>query len=88
MIVTTDRQSAFDRLLASVPFKGRVLNSTSAWWMRRTAQLVPNALLATPHANVSIMRRCTVFPVEFVGTCLPLCCLTRLSRARRQCAAT
>ena len=67
VMVTTDRQSAFDRLLASVPFKGRVLNLTSAWWMERTQQLAPNALLAVPHPNVAIMRKCAVFPVEFVG---------------------
>ena len=67
VIVTTDRQSAFDRLLASVPFKGHVLNGTSAWWMAQTARLAPNALLAVPHPNVAVMRKCTVFPVEFVG---------------------
>ena len=67
VIVTTDRQSAFDRLLAAVPFKGRVLNGTSAWWMAQTKHVAPNALLATPHPNVAIMRKCTVFPVEFVG---------------------
>ena len=67
VIVTTDRQSAFDRLLAAVPFKGRVLNGTSAWWMAQTKHVAANALLATPHPNVAIMRKCTVFPVEFVG---------------------
>ncbi len=66
-IVTTDRQSAFDRLLAAVPFKGRVLNATSAWWMAQTAHVARNALLAVPHPNVALMRKCTVFPVEFVG---------------------
>jgi phosphoribosylaminoimidazole-succinocarboxamide synthase len=67
VIVTTDRQSAFDRLLAAVPFKGRVLNGTSAWWMGQTAHVARNALLAVPHPNVAVMRKCTVFPVEFVG---------------------
>jgi phosphoribosylaminoimidazole-succinocarboxamide synthase len=66
VIVTTDRQSAFDRLLASVPFKGQVLNQTSAWWMQRTQHIVPNALLATPDPNACVMRKCAVFPVEFV----------------------
>ena len=70
VIVTTDRQSAFDRLLAAVPFKGRVLNGTSAWWMTQTKHVAPNALLATPHPNVAVMRKCTVFPVEFVGASL------------------
>ena len=31
VLITTDRQSAFDRVLAAVPFKGQVLNMTSAW---------------------------------------------------------
>ena len=35
-LITTDRQSAFDRILASIPFKGQVLNQTSAWWFQKT----------------------------------------------------
>ncbi|KAI3438443.1 hypothetical protein D9Q98_000873 [Chlorella vulgaris] len=66
VIVTTDRQSAFDRLLAAVPFKGQVLNQTSAWWMQQTRHIVQNALLAVPDANACIMKKCSVFPVEFV----------------------
>ncbi|KAG7675229.1 hypothetical protein Ndes2526B_g08094 [Nannochloris sp. 'desiccata'] len=66
IIVTTDRQSAFDRHLASVPYKGQVLNQTSAWWMAATTHIVPNALLSTPDPNTCIMKKCTVFPVEFV----------------------
>lgn len=66
VIVTTDRQSAFDRLLAAVPWKGQVLNQTSAWWMRNTTHIIENALLDVPDPNVSIMKKCTVFPIEFV----------------------
>ena len=35
-LITTDRQSAFDRVLAAIPFKGQVLNLTSAWWFEQT----------------------------------------------------
>lgn len=66
VIVTSDRQSAFDRLLASVPYKGQVLNQTSAWWMRHTTHITPNALLAVPDPNVAIMKKCQVLPIEFV----------------------
>lgn len=66
IIVTTDRQSAFDRILASVPFKGQVLNQTSAWWFHQTDDIVPNALVATPDPCVTVMKKCEVFPVEFV----------------------
>lgn len=64
--VTTDRQSAFDRHLASIPFKGAVLNRTSAWWFEQTKDIVPNAWLSSPDPNVTVMKKCTVFPIEFV----------------------
>ena len=67
LAVTTDRQSAFDRHLASIPFKGAVLNQTSAWWTgAQTEDIVPNAWLSSPDPNVTVMRRCEVFPIEFV----------------------
>lgn len=66
VIVATDRQSAFDRQLASVPFKGQVLNLTSLWWFDQTKDFVPNHILGSPHPNLTIGKKCTVFPVEFV----------------------
>lgn len=66
LFITTDRQSAFDRVLASIPYKGQVLNLTSAWWFERTKSLVPNHFIAVPDPNVMITKKCTVFPIEFV----------------------
>ncbi|KAL5996149.1 hypothetical protein ACLOJK_026222 [Asimina triloba] len=66
VIVTTDRQSAFDRVLASVPFKGQVLNETSLWWFGRAQHITSNAVVSAPDKNVTIARKCSVFPVEFV----------------------
>lgn len=66
ILVTTDRQSAFDRLLASVPYKGQVLNLTSVWWFNNTKSIVPNHLIAVPDPNVVIAKKCKVFPIEFV----------------------
>ena len=65
-MISTDRQSAFDRVLAAIPYKGAVLNSVSAWWFKKTEHLFPNHLISTPDPNVSIVEKCTVFPVEFV----------------------
>src|SRR3989338_259079 len=48
VLVTTDRQSAFDRQLAAVPFKGQALNQTSAWWFQKTKSIFPNHVLAMP----------------------------------------
>ncbi len=66
ILITTDRQSAFDKVLASVPYKGQVLNLTSTWWFEKTEHIVPNHLIAVPHPNVMIAKKCEVFPIEFV----------------------
>ena len=66
VLVTTDRQSAFDRVLAEVPFKGQVLNQVSAFWFDRTKDIVPNHVVSVPDPNVTVARKCDVFPIEFV----------------------
>ncbi|CAL2235600.1 unnamed protein product [Prunus armeniaca] len=66
VMVTTDRQSAFDRILASIPFKGQVLNETSLWWFDKTQHITSNAVVSAPDENVTIAKKCSVFPVEFV----------------------
>ncbi len=64
--VTTDRQSAFDRNIALVPFKGQVLNQVSAFWFEQTKDIVKNHVIDIPDPNVTIGRKLKVFPVEFV----------------------
>ncbi|CAN8270338.1 unnamed protein product [Cochlearia groenlandica] len=66
VLVTTDRLSAFDRSLASIPFKGQVLNETSLWWFNNTQHITPNAIVSSPDRNVVIAKKCSVFPIEFV----------------------
>jgi phosphoribosylaminoimidazole-succinocarboxamide synthase len=66
LFVTTDRLSAFDRLIASVPHKGQVLNQLSAWWFEQTADIVANHAIAVPDPNVLIARSATPLPVEVV----------------------
>jgi phosphoribosylaminoimidazole-succinocarboxamide synthase len=65
-LVTTDRQSGFDRQLAVVPYKGAVLNLTSAYWFEATKNIIENHLLEIPHPNVAIVKKCEPFPIEFV----------------------
>ena len=66
VLITTDRQSAFDRVLASIPFKGQVLNLTSAWWFENTKEIIPNHTINVPDPNVTLAKKCDVFPIEFV----------------------
>ncbi len=66
LLITTDRQSAFDRVLASIPFKGQVLNLTSAWWFENTRHIVDNHVIEVADPNVITARKCKVLPIEFV----------------------
>jgi phosphoribosylaminoimidazole-succinocarboxamide synthase len=66
LLITTDRQSAFDRILAAIPFKGQVLNQVSAFWFDETRDIVPNHIISIPDPNVTIAKKCSVLPIEFV----------------------
>lgn len=66
LIVTTDRLSAFDRILAGVPYKGQVLNQLAAWWFDRTADIVPNHVVSVPDPNALLARAAVPLPVEVV----------------------
>jgi phosphoribosylaminoimidazole-succinocarboxamide synthase len=66
LLITTDRQSAFDRILASIPFKGQVLNQVSEFWFRNTSHIVKNHIISVPDPNVTLATKCKVFPIEFV----------------------
>jgi phosphoribosylaminoimidazole-succinocarboxamide synthase len=66
LLITTDRQSAFDRILANIPFKGQVLNQVSAFWFEQTRDIVPNQVVEIPDPNVTLAKKCSVLPIEFV----------------------
>lgn len=65
-IVTTDRQSAFDRVLGTIPFKGQALNEIANFWFAATVDIVPNHLLEVPDPNVVRARECEIVALEFV----------------------
>jgi phosphoribosylaminoimidazole-succinocarboxamide synthase len=66
LLITTDRLSAFDRVLTAVPYKGQVLNQLSAYWFQQTADLIGNQVLAVPDPNVTVAVECQPFPVEVI----------------------
>jgi phosphoribosylaminoimidazole-succinocarboxamide synthase len=66
VIVVTDRISAFDRVLGTLPLKGQVLNHAAAFWFESTAHIVPNHVLSVPDPNVLVAKECTPLPVEMV----------------------
>jgi len=66
LIVTTDRLSAFDIILAAVPYKGQVLNQLSAWWFEQTRDIVPNHIVSLPDPNAAVVHIAEPFPVEVI----------------------
>ncbi len=66
IIVASDRLSAFDRALAVIPDKGRVLTQTARFWFENTKDICPNHVLDYPDPNVVIGKRLNILPVEVV----------------------
>jgi phosphoribosylaminoimidazole-succinocarboxamide synthase len=66
LFVTTDRLSAFDRVVAAVPYKGQVLNELAAWWFAHTDDIVANHVVAVPDPNALVAVEATPLPVEVV----------------------
>jgi phosphoribosylaminoimidazole-succinocarboxamide synthase len=65
-LVVSDRLSAFDVVLGTIPFKGQVLNQMAAYWFEATKSLVPNHVISVPDPTVMIAVECKLLPVEFV----------------------
>ncbi len=66
ILISTDRQSAFDQILAAVPFKGQLLTQIARFWFEATADIAPNHVLDYPDPNVVVGRRLGMLPVEMV----------------------
>ncbi len=66
VMISSDRQSAFDLVLAAVPYKGQVLNQVAQFWFEQTADICPNHILDVPDPNVVIGKRLDMLPIEMV----------------------
>jgi len=66
IIITTDRISAFDRVLCTIPFKGQVLNQVAAFWFEKTKNIIKNHVIDVPDPNVLVAKECKLIPVEMV----------------------
>ncbi|MCC6863487.1 MAG: phosphoribosylaminoimidazolesuccinocarboxamide synthase [Rhodobacteraceae bacterium] len=66
ILISSDRISAFDRILAAIPYKGQVLTQTAKFWFEVTADICPNHVISYPDPNVVIGKHLTILPVEIV----------------------
>lgn len=66
VLITTDRLSAFDRVLGCFPFKGQALNQLSQFWFEKTKNIIQNHMISVPDPNVMIVKNCQLIPIEMV----------------------
>ncbi len=65
-LVSTDRHSSFDRIIALIPFKGEVLNKISAFWFDQTKDIIQNHVINIPDPNVLVAKKCKPLPIEAI----------------------
>ncbi len=66
LMVTSDRVSAFDHVLGTIPFKGQILSEIANFWFEKTKDLVPNHIIDTPDPQVLVAKRAKTLPVEVI----------------------
>lgn len=66
ILVSTDRHSSFDRIIAHIPHKGQVLTQSSLYWFDKTKDIIQNHVIANPDPNVVVGKKCAVIPIEMV----------------------
>jgi phosphoribosylaminoimidazole-succinocarboxamide synthase len=66
IIIATDRLSAFDRVITTIPFKGQILNQISSFWFEKTKNIVKNHIISIPDPNVAVVHQCEMIPVEMI----------------------
>jgi phosphoribosylaminoimidazole-succinocarboxamide synthase len=67
IIIATDRLSAFDRVITTIPFKGQMLNQVSSFWFEKTKEIVKNHIIDIPDPNVAVVHQCETIPVEVIA---------------------
>jgi len=66
LMVTTDRVSAFDCVLGTIPFKGEILTQVAKFWFDKTKHIVPNHIIDYPDPQVILTKKAKVFPIEMI----------------------
>ena len=66
LLISTDRQSAFDQVLAAVPYKGQVVTQTARYWFDETEDICPNHVISYPDPNVVMVKDLDMLPIEMV----------------------
>ena len=65
-MITSDRVSAFDHVLGTIPFKGQILTEIAHFWFDKTKDIIPNHIISHPDPQVLITKRAKTLPVEVI----------------------
>jgi len=66
VMITSDRVSAFDHVLGTIPFKGQILTEIANFWFEKTKHIIPNHIVSKPDPQVLITKRAKTLPVEVI----------------------
>ena len=66
IMVTTDRVSAFDHILGTIPFKGEVLTQIAKFWFNKTKHIAPNHYIDDPDPQVLLTLKAKPLPIEII----------------------
>ncbi len=66
LLIATDRISAFDRVLGTIPFKGEILTAMSLFWFEKTSDIIPNHIIKRIHPNAILVKKCKIIPIEVI----------------------
>jgi phosphoribosylaminoimidazole-succinocarboxamide synthase len=66
VMVTTDRVSAFDHVLGTIPFKGEVLSRLTAFWFDKVKDVAPTHVIDLPDPSVMVVKKAKPLPIEIV----------------------
>jgi len=66
IMITTDRVSAFDHVLGTIPFKGQILTELANFWFEKTQHIAPNHIISSPDPQVLVAQKAETLPVEVI----------------------
>ena len=66
LMVTSDRVSAFDHVLGTIPFKGQILSEIASFWFDKTKEIVPNHFIKSIDPQVLLVKEAKPLPVEVI----------------------
>jgi len=66
VMVTSDRVSAFDHVLGTIPFKGQILTEIANFWFEKTKEIIPNHIISNPDPQVMLVKKAKTLPIEII----------------------